>query len=272
MIFSRRAGARRAVVGLVVAGFAAILAVVVAGGAQVAASASTERGSVKHQLAWANGRSLNWSGYVKSGSGYTSAQGSFRVPTVLTKYDGYSSTWVGLDGASGNDGYLIQTGIEADVVNGRASYYGWWELITPSNVAPEVRFTSLTIRPGDSMTARVARGSNGLWTMTLSDLTRRTAASHTAAFAGRGLSAEWIEEDTDVNGTISTAPDWQSVSFSGASVNNVNPGLVAGQAIDIWSPAGLLSPSVQEDRTSAPNATRNGFTITWLAPGHQGLL
>ena len=266
--------ARRAAVVLLVVGAAAIPAAVVPGGIAAAAPLTSSAMQVHLRsespaVVRANSRSLNWSGYVKSGSGFTSAFGWFKVPTLKTNYPGYSSTWVGLDGASGNDGYLIQTGIEADVVGGRAAYYGWWELITPSNAAPEVRFTSLAIHPGDSMTARVAKGSNGLWTMTLTDMTTKQAAAHTASFGGRGLSAEWIEEDTDVNGYISTAPDWQSVPFSGAAVNNANPGLVASEAIDIWSAPGLLSPSVHEDSTSAPLSTHNGFTVTWLATGRR---
>ncbi|WP_338183697.1 G1 family glutamic endopeptidase, partial [Jatrophihabitans sp.] len=75
---------------------------------------------------------LNWSGYVKTGSGISGATGTFTVPRLLTTYNGYSSMWVGVDGASSSDRYLIQTGIEADVVNHKAGYNAWWELITPS--------------------------------------------------------------------------------------------------------------------------------------------
>ena len=109
-------------------------------------------------------QSRNWSGYVKIGSGFTSAAGTFRVPTLLTKYPGYSSTWVGVGGASSSDKYLIQTGIEADVVGGRASYYAWWEVITPTNPAPEVRFTTVPVKAGDVVTARVAKVSSSSWT------------------------------------------------------------------------------------------------------------
>ena len=84
---------------------------------------------------------------------------------------------------------------------------------------------------------------------------------------------EWIEEDTDVNGSISTAPDWQTVTFSGCTVNGTaNPGLVSTQAVNIVSAPGLLGGllgqgPIQEDVTSAPNSTRNGFSVKWLATG-----
>ena len=222
--------------------------------------------------AYAAGRSLNWSGYVKPGSGFTSIVGEFRVPTLLTTAAGYSSDWIGLDGASSSDQYLIQTGVEADVIGGRPTYYAWWEVITPTNQAPEVRFTTLTLHPADIIAARIVRGTNGEWTMALTDITTGKSASHVTAFAGRGLSAEWIVEDTDVNGSISPAPDWQAVGFSRLAVNNVNPQLSPAQALDIWSAPGFLGgllggSQIQEDSTSAPGTTRDNFSVKWLATG-----
>lgn len=219
-------------------------------------------------------QSRNWSGYVKPGSGFTSAVGSFRVPTLLTAYPGYSSTWVGIGGASSADRYLIQTGIEADVVGGRASYYAWWEVITPTNAAPEVRFTTVPVKPGDSVTAKVAKGSSGYWTMTFVNNTTRKSAYKTVAFSGPAKSAEWIEEDTDVNGYISTAPDWQYVLFTGCAVNNVNPGLVSSEAVNIVSAPGVLGGllgqgPIQEDVTSNPTSTKNSFSVKWLATGRR---
>jgi hypothetical protein len=209
-----------------------------------------------------NQQSSNWSGYIKPGTGLTKAGATWRVPSLKASYNGYSSTWVGIDGASSNDGYLIQTGTEADVVNGRASYAAWWEVITPSDVAPETRFTGLTVHPGDSISASVTKLASGKWTMRLKDNTTRHSASHTAAFAGPGLSAEWIQEDTDVDDEISTAPNWQSVRFTRLTVNGKSPRLTASQAIDIVDGNGT-----REDVTSAPTASGSGFTVTWLATG-----
>jgi len=215
---------------------------------------------------------LNWSGYAKSGSGFTSTSANFRVPTLLTKYNGTAATWVGLDGATASDRYLIQTGIEEDVINHRASYYAWWEVITPTSPAPEVQFTTLTIRPGDSISATVAKSSTGRWTMTIKDNTTKRSASHTVSFGGRGLSAEWIQEDTVSNGYISAAPDWQSVTFSSIRVNGLRPNLSASQGMNIVTSPSLLGgllggPGTQETAVSAPNSTRDGFSVKWLATG-----
>jgi hypothetical protein len=210
----------------------------------------------------ANEQSLNWSGYIQSGSGYTASTATWTVPTLKTTYNGYSSTWVGVDGASSNDEYLIQTGTEADVVNKKASYDAWWEVITPTDEAPETLFGTLTIHAGDSITASVSKGTGGKWTMSLTDTTTGKSASHSSSFAGPGQSAEWIQEDTDVNGYISAAPDWQSVAFSNVTTNGAAENLRNATAVDIYDNKGN-----HEDSTGAPNAAGNGFTVTWLATG-----
>ncbi|WP_375478986.1 G1 family glutamic endopeptidase [uncultured Jatrophihabitans sp.] len=207
-------------------------------------------------------QSLNWAGYIRGGTGLTSASGSWTVPTLTTTHGGYSSTWVGIDGATSGDRYLIQTGTEADVSGGRRTYRAWWEVITPSDVAPETVFAGLTIRPGDAITASVRKAKTGRWTMRLGDATTGHSASKTVSFAGPGHSAEWIQEDTDVNGAISTAPDWGSVTFHALKLNGSNPKLVASEAVDI-----VDSHGTREASTSAPTKSGNGFTVTWLAPG-----
>ena len=268
---------RRVTVGLLLVGAAVVPSVTVSSNNVPAGTAAASMSALmvhSQSEPHAASQSRNWSGYVKAGSGFTSAAGTFRVPTLKLTYPGYSSTWVGVGGATAADGYLIQTGIEADVVGGHALYYAWWEVITPSNAAPEVKFTTVPIKAGDVITARVAKATGGNWTMTFSDLTTKKSASKTVAFAGPAKSAEWIEEDTDVNGYISTAPDWQSVAFSGCTASNVNPGLVSSQAVNIVSAPGVLGgllgqPPIQETSTSAPNSTKNGFTVKWLATGRR---
>jgi hypothetical protein len=212
--------------------------------------------------AGAKQQSLNWSGYIRTGHTFTSASATWTVPRLSSAHDGYSSTWVGIDGATSSDRYLIQTGTEADVSGGRRSYRAWWEIITPSDVAPETLFGQLTVHPGDSISASVSKLSPGRWVMRLRDNTTRRSASHTTSFAGPGETAEWIQEDTDVNGYISTAPNWRSVSFRNLRLNGANPKLKGSEAVDIVDRHGI-----REASTSAPSKAGNGFTVTWLAPG-----
>jgi hypothetical protein len=210
-------------------------------------------------------KSFNWSGYIRKGTAstrYTSASGSWTVPTLKSTTDGYSSTWVGIDGASAPDGYLIQTGTEADVSGGRRTYDAWWEVITPNDPAPENVFANLAVHPGDSISASVARNASGSWTMRLRNNTTGHTATHTTAFAGRGSSAEWIQEDTMVGGYISAAPNWGSVTFRHLLLQHANPHLVESEAVDIVDSAGT-----REAATGAPNESGNGFTVHWLAAG-----
>ena len=207
-------------------------------------------------------QSLNWAGYIRPGHSFSSASGTWTVPTLKTTYDGYSSTWVGIDGASGNDRYLIQTGTEADVSSGRRTYRAWWEIITPTDIAPETLFGNLVIHPGDSISASVAKLATGKWIMRLRNNTTGHSASHTAAFAGPGSSAEWIQEDTDVNGYISSAPDWGSVTFRRLLLNHANPHLLATEAVDLVDDQGT-----REAATSVPTTAGSGFTVRWLAAG-----
>lgn len=207
-------------------------------------------------------KSFNWSGYIRKGHKFTSASGSWTVPTLKSTYDGYSSTWVGIDGAAAGDGYLIQTGTEADVSGGRRTYRAWWEIITPTDPAPENVFAKLAVHPGDSISASVAKNAAGRWTMRLRNNTTGHSASHTAAFAGTGSSAEWIQEDTMVGGYISTAPDWGSVTFRRLLLQHENPHLLAAEAVDIVDAEGT-----REAAAGSPTTSGNGFTVTWLATG-----
>ena len=228
----------------------------------VAATSGPAAAGVNHRNLRAGVQhSYNWSGYAQTGAAgaFHSVTAVWTVPTLTTTYNGYSSTWVGIDGF--NDGYLVQTGTEADVVNHRPHYDAWWEVITPSNPAPEVVYGNFPVQPGDKITGSVVKGNGGKWTMKLVDARTGKTATHTAAFNGPGQSAEWIQEDTQVNGVISPAPDWQTVHFSQATANGANPQLKYSQSIDIRDTHGT-----KEDNTAAP-VGGNSFTVKWLAPG-----
>ena len=86
------------------------------------------------------------------------------MPTASTKTNGYSSLWVGIDGYSSST--VEQVGTEADVVNGKATYYAWYEMY-PSDA---VNISSITVNAGDSITASVAYVSNQ-FVLTISDNT-----------------------------------------------------------------------------------------------------
>lgn len=231
-------------------------------------ASATGNGSARHIMgrhrrhAGAEQQSLNWAGYIRPGHDLTSLHATWTVPRLTSTHDGFSSTWVGIDGATSGDGYLIQTGTEADVSGGRRSYDAWWEVITPTDEAPETLFPQLAVSPGDSVSAVVEQVSSGRWSVRLTDNTSGHTASHTASFSGPGSSAEWIQEDTDVNSSISTAPDWGSVTFRRLELDGAGPHLKPTEAVDI-----VDSHGTRETSTSAPSASGSGFTVSWLATG-----
>ena len=145
---------------------------------------------VTRRAAWPGLTSSNWSGYARTASGgakITYASATWTVPSVQHK-NGYSSSWVGIDGFDNSS--LIQTGTEQDYINGRTVYRAWWEIIP----APETVIPSLTISPGDTMSAFVKNTSGNKWTISITDVTTGKSFSINKTFNGPGHSAEWIQE------------------------------------------------------------------------------
>lgn len=219
--------------------------------------------SVKHHKRHYNGlsTSLNWAGYAQTGKRHsvTSVSSSFIVPKLDAHYNGYASTWVGIDGYDNQ--HLTQVGIAEEMVNGKASYYGWWEVITPTALMPERRFT-MAIKPGQYITATVTV-RNGNTVMSLWNRTTNKHVWHSVRYAGEGDSAEWIQEDVYVDGTVSRAPRWNKVAFTASTKNGKNPKFNYKQSIDI-----VDSTGVRETNTLKPNLIGNAFATTWLKAGH----
>ena len=114
---------------------------------------------------WDTAYSTNWSGYAAetnlitpASNAVTSVSGSWTVPKVTGKTSEYSSVWVGIDGYSSNS--VEQLGTEQDTSrSGATTYYAWWEMY-PN---PSVQITSMTISPGDSISASVTYSSGDVY-------------------------------------------------------------------------------------------------------------
>jgi hypothetical protein len=205
--------------------------------------------------------SSNWSGYAKSGS-YTSVTAAWVVPSVgSSRKATYSSQWVGIDGF--NNSNLIQTGTEADFYNGSAHYGAWWEILP----AAETVIPSITVQPGDHMSASITKGSGSSWTITITDM--RTGDSFTTqqTYAGPGTSAEWIEEAPSVGGRIAPLAHYSSPdTFDPGTANGGNPGLtVADGGVMIQRRAQVSTPSIPDTDTDGFNMAY-GNTVP-AAPG-----
>ncbi|KAA9165867.1 hypothetical protein FPZ12_005160 [Amycolatopsis acidicola] len=235
------------------------LLVLVSGAALAFATASvpalaTDTNAADHLISHAHNASYssNWSGYAETGSGFTSAKATWTVPSVsATSTSTYSSAWVGIDG-DGNSN-LIQTGTESDYVNGHAEYSAWWEILP----AYSVTISGMTISPGDSITASVAKSSGTKWVISLTDDTTGKSWSATKTYSGAGQSAEYVQEAPTVGGSQAAVAHFSTFSFSGLTVNGANPGLVSSEKII------LRQNNVDYSTPSDPNSAGNGFSVSY---------
>ena len=139
-----------------------ISSLAVVGSIACAAVPSASAATIKHDTA----SSANWSGYVASGTTFSTVSGSWVEPTAnCSSGQGYSSYWVGLGGA-GNAQALEQTGTEMDCSgSGSGSHHAWYELVPSAPVNLD-----LNISAGDHMTGKVTVNGTNV-TVTLTDQT-----------------------------------------------------------------------------------------------------
>lgn len=223
--------------------------------------------------------STNWSGYadvVSSSSGYafTAVSGKWTVPTVQAptgSSSAYSAFWVGLDGF--NSSTVEQTGVEAQITRGVATYYAWYEMYP----AAETEITTISVTAGDEITASV-NYSGGNFTLSLTDNTTGKAYSVTESGASNSrTSAEWVAEAPTIqyrrgSEKLSTLADFGSVAFSDTSVSLEN----SGGTVSIGSISGLPAVASRdsiemENSSGTPLAIPSGltdsgsaFTVTYV--------
>ena len=198
----------------------------------------------------------NWSGYAANGGSgsETSVSSSWVQPSISCNSGGdtYSSFWVGLDGF--NNSALEQTGTEADCIDGQAEYGAWWEVL-PAAESPY----SVSVAPGDHLTASVVDNGDGTFTMTLSDSTEgwTRTTTHSGSSGYQDSSAEVIAEATSVGGQIAQLSDFGSVSFSGSTADGSSLGSASPDEI-------TMQNQDSGDVMAQPGGISGGsFGVTW---------
>jgi hypothetical protein len=187
--------------------------------------------------------STNWSGYIATGSHFTSASAQWVVPTVQpSETTEYSATWVGIDGATNTS--LIQAGTEQDTSDGKTTYYAWYELL------PALSIPVAYVSPGDEMKVSIVEDSPGTWTITIADLTSGQTITRSVAYSTPQASAEWIEEaPLSAMGQQLTLADFGTAQFTNlAASSNVSSGDFPVDMVDangnvIASPGALSNNS-----------------------------
>jgi hypothetical protein len=202
--------------------------------------------------------SSNWSGYAIPGAGIGSVTGQWTVaPAASSRKATYSSEWIGIDGY--NNSSLIQTGTESDNRSGSARYSAWWEILP----AAETVIPSITVHPGDHMTASITKGSSvkGIsspWTITINDTTTGQSFTTVQTYTGPETSAEWIEEAPTVGGRVATLANYGLAPFDPGTVNNnASPNFTPAQR------GVMVQNGAQVSTPSSPDGDADGFNAQY---------
>jgi Peptidase A4 family len=162
--------------------------------------------------------STNWSGYAVTRGKFRKIRATFYVPIMNCPSSGntFSSHWVGLDGF--NSKTVEQDGIEADCIGGTQRVFAWHEVFP----RPEQPFTTLKIRPGDSVTATTTF-TRGKFKMEVKNNTtgkHRTVSQRCAGATCKRSSAEVISEAPTVNGSQASLAPYGAQAYSSISIHN----------------------------------------------------
>ena len=208
----------------------------------LAHSAVAQAASV-HTITPVASESSNWSGYAVTGTSVTYVAGSWAVPTVSTTTSGYTSVWVGIDGFSSST--VEQIGTDSDYVNGKVSYYAWYEMYPADSYN-----ISMTVKPGDAMTASVAYQGSNSFLLTIKDTTESESFSKAFSMSGAARSsAEWIVEAPSSYSGVLPLSNFGSVTFTNAyaTINGTTGAINNWQSYSI----NLVTGSQVQGSTSA---------------------
>ena len=159
-------------------------------------------------------QSYNWAGYDATGGGFTSVTATWVQPAIApSAAETYAAFWAGLDGDGSST--VEQTGTLAYSENGKVYYEAWYEMYPAA-----MKTISLTISPGDSLTATVTSKGGGKFTLDLSDNTTGQNASESASnTSAEDYSAEVIAEAPSSGTSILPLANFGTVDFTGCSFN-----------------------------------------------------
>ncbi|GDY28546.1 G1 family glutamic endopeptidase [Gandjariella thermophila] len=200
-------------------------------------------GNHPHRLGF-NQDGGNWSGYVATGSGFSSVSATWTEPAVTcNSTDDLFAPWVGIDGYGSST--VEQTGVATDCSSGRPVYQAWYEMYPASPV-----YYSNPVSAGDVIHASVTR-SGSTYTLTLSDTSKGWTRTVNRSMRAANVSAEVIMESP-----TAAYPNFGKVTFTGATVNGSPLGNYGPVALDASNSSGF------EDHTGPLSG--GGFSITYL--------
>ena len=156
---------------------------------------------------------MNWAGYVLTGKSYREVGAAWTVPTLSCRVvpNGSISEWVGVDGWV-HPVELFQAGTSSTCAGGVQTNSVVWS----DGALGYAWQDEFTVNAGDEISAQVAQSPSGAWTATVTDESTGQSANPSEPVAHAGASAEWVAEDSGIQGSSVLAPlaDFASVSFA----------------------------------------------------------
>jgi len=216
----------------------------------------------------------NWAGHAVTGTGFTSAKGSWIVPTVTCSKspNAQVSIWVGIDGFNSNT--VEQTGTTGWCNKTTAEYFTWYEFFP----AGAKVISSIPSKPGDKMSAEISYNGSEFKVEITNETTGKSFSNTKAVSGAERTSAEWIVEspywvtsDGYDYGVLNLA-DFTKVSFGDdytgvAGTNSATDSTVSGPI----SAFGSVQQITQVDyllhtqsTSSALSKDGSSFTVTWV--------
>jgi hypothetical protein len=211
--------------------------------------------------------SLNWGGYAASRPGlrFRYVQATFFVPYVdcASTPNAQSAHWAGLDGL--HNSTVEQAGISADCLGSTPSYRAWYELVPMPPV-----FQHITIKPGDSIVARVYFSRRrSTFTLSLTDATNGHHFSHTAPCPSRATcqrsDAEVISEPPLGPGGYLPLANFRAQGYSSAQVTD-QQGHRGGLRSSRWDTTKITTVSQRGAVLDQPTALyrATAFGMYWM--------
>ncbi len=235
-----------------------------------AAISTREHGPMRmHRLVPGGAESENWSGYVVTGSAFTSAKASWHVPEVDCSKtpNTYSAFWVGFDGWT--NGTVEQNGTDSDCSGTTPQYFAWYEFFP----AGPVLIADVPVSPGDVMSAEVSYNGSEF---TLYIKNETTGMSHTRTKAVPGAqrsSAEWIAEAPESGGILPLADfgkanfgeDKTGIGGTNYATDSSTSGPISAFGSNIEEVTMVSSKNVVEAVPTSLTSDGTSFTVAWKA-------
>ncbi len=216
----------------------------------------------------------NWSGYLadvnslrRQRGTVSDVKGQWVVPTVTCSSaarasDSYSAVWVGIDGST--DGTVEQVGTGQDCVKGQPTYYAWFEIFP----RPSQNLSTFSVEAGDTVNAEVKFIGNGMFSLTLQDVTSgQNFTIKRADAVARRQSAEWIvEAPASQSKKVLPLANFSVVEIQQASVtiNGQTSAIGSGQ----WRHTALVMANITGNVQAYPSpldADGATFRVKWVS-------